>query len=107
RPRRPGLPPHRRAPPPLYWAAGKKDRCYRRKHPPRPSGLAWTQLDGQKAQTVELPDVRPGRGTKHHPPRLAPGRPDVEEGQEAAGPCPAPEAGCPCPGTAEAVHPGL
>src|SRR5262249_241288 len=85
-------------------AAGKTDRCYRRNHRPGRSGLAWTQLDGQEAQAVDLPDVRPGRGTKHHPPRLAPGRPDVEEGQEAAGQGPAPEAGCPCPGTAEAVH---
>src|SRR5262249_5723597 len=93
--------------PPFCPKASRADRPGRGNHRPRTARIARPRLDGQEAQAVGLADVRPAGRAKHHPPSLAFGRPDVEEGQEAAGQSQAGEAGRPRPGTAEAVHPSL
>src|SRR4051794_13281566 len=90
--------------PPFYPATGPTARRNRRDDRPQQPRLAGAQLDGEEAQGMGLPHLRPRCLAQRIAPGLAGGGPDVEGGQEAVGQGQAGEASRPHPAVAPAVQ---
>src|SRR6516165_9617848 len=94
------------AAPPFCAAPGRAYRPHGRKPPAGRAGLDRAPVDAQETPGVGRPDLRAPRQPRRAAPLAAAGRPDVEEGQEAAGQGLPRQARRPRRATAQAVRGG-